>query len=78
MSRDDLARVDGVVTSVLGGGQYGIDLDNGQKITAKRSGRLKKFHIKVMPGDPVVVAVSPYDVTHGLIMTRKRITPDSP
>ena len=73
MSRDDLARLDGVVTGVLGGGHYGIDLDNGQKITAKRSGRLRKFHIKVMPGDPVVVALSPYDVTHGLIMTRKRV-----
>ena len=73
MSRDDLARVDGVVTGVLGGGQYGIDLDNGQKITAKRSGRLKKFHIKVMPGDGVVVGISPYDVSHGLIMTRKRV-----
>lgn len=75
MSRDDLARVDGVVTGVLGGGQYAIDLDNGQKITAGRSGRLKKFHIKVMPGDPVVVGVSPYDTSHGLIMTRKRVAP---
>jgi len=73
LSRDDLARVDGVVMGVLGGGQYSVDLTNGAKITARRSGRLRKFHIKVMPGDPVTVGISPYDVSHGLIMTRKKI-----
>ena len=73
MSRDDLARVDGVVMGVLGGGQYSIDLANGAQITAKRSGRLRKFHIKVMPGDGVTVGISPYDVSHGLIMTRKKV-----
>jgi translation initiation factor IF-1 len=73
LSRDDLARVDGVVVGVLGGGQYSVDLTNGVQITARRSGRLRKFHIKVMPGDPVTVGISPYDVSHGLIMTRRRL-----
>jgi translation initiation factor IF-1 len=71
LSRDDLVRVDGVVMGILGGGNYSIDLHNGASIIARRSGRLRKFHIKVMPGDTVTVGVSPYDVSHGLILTRR-------
>ena len=73
MGRDDLARVDGVVTAVLGGGNYSIDLENGHQITARLSGRLRKFHIKVIPGDPVTVGLSPYALSHGLIMTLRRV-----
>ncbi|HZR80034.1 MAG TPA: translation initiation factor IF-1 [Candidatus Binatia bacterium] len=71
MSRDDLVRVDGVVTGLLGGGSYSVDLLNGNRIVARRSGRLRKFHIRIMPGDSVTVGVSPYDVSHGLIVTRR-------
>jgi translation initiation factor IF-1 len=71
VSRDDLVRIDGVVSGVLGGGSYSVDLLNGERITAQRSGRLRRFHIKVMPGDRVTVGVSPYDVSHGLIITRR-------
>ena len=38
--------------------------------TAKISGRMRRYHIKVIPGDRVTVAVSPYDPTHGLIVYR--------
>jgi translation initiation factor IF-1 len=72
VSKDDLARVDGVITAVLGGGNYAVDLTNGARIIARRSGRMRKFFIKVMAGDPVTVGISPYDVSHGLIMTRRR------
>jgi len=71
VSRDDLVRVDGVVTGLLGGGSYSVDLLNGNRIVARRSGRLRKFHIRIMPGDSVTVGVSPYDVSHGLIVTRR-------
>jgi translation initiation factor IF-1 len=73
MSRDDLARVDGIVMAALGGGNYSIDLTNGVRITASRSGRLRRAHIKVLPGDPVTVGISPYDTAHGLIMARRRL-----
>jgi translation initiation factor IF-1 len=73
MSRDDLARIDGLVKAVLGGGNYAVDLDNGSRIIARRSGKLRKHFIKVMAGDPVTVGVSTYDVSHGLILTRRRV-----
>jgi len=75
MSRDDLAKIDGVVTDVLAGGNFQVQLSNGQTIAAKLSGRLRKFHIKVIQGDRVTVGISPYDLTHGLIMTREKLEP---
>jgi translation initiation factor IF-1 len=78
MSRDDLAKIDGVVTDVLAGGNFTVQLSNGQTIAAKLSGRLRKFHIKVIQGDRVTVGISPYDLSHGLIMTREKLEPRSP
>lgn len=78
MSRDDLAKFDGVVTDVLAGGNFSVRLDNGQNIMAKLSGRLRKFHIKVIQGDRITVGLSPYDVSHGLILTREKLAPRNP
>jgi len=44
--------------------------DKGREFIARISGRLRRFHIKVIPGDHVTIAVSPYDPTHGLIVHR--------
>lgn len=73
MSRTDLVRVAGVVTDVLGGGSYSIKLVQGGTVQAKLSGRMRKFHIRVIPGDRVTVGLSPYDPTHGLILERERL-----
>jgi translation initiation factor IF-1 len=75
MSRDDLTRIEGVVTDVLAGGNFSVLLVNGHTIGAKLSGRLRKFHIKVIQGDRVTVGISPYDVSHGLIMSREKLPP---
>lgn len=72
MSRDDLAQIDGKVTDVLAGGNFTVQLDGGQTITAKLSGRMRKFHIRVIMGDRVTVGVSPYDPSHGLILHRHK------
>jgi len=72
LARDDLSQVDGVVTDVLAGGNFSVRLAAGQVITAKLSGRLRKFHIRVILGDRVTVGVSPYDPTHGLILQRQK------
>lgn len=71
MAREDLITADGKVTDVTGG-SYHIALDNGQMVSARLSGRMKKFKIRVLVGDRVTVAVSPYDLTHGLITHRLR------
>lgn len=70
MSRDDLARIDGVVAEVLAAGNFSVELENGRSISARICGRLRRQHIKVIQGDRVVVGVSPYDVSHGLIVSR--------
>ncbi len=65
--------MEGVVTDVQAGGSFVVELDSGQVITARLSGRLRKFHIRVIHGDRVTVGVSPYDLSHGLIIHRQKI-----
>ena len=59
------------VQKILGGGKYSIMLDNERTITAQLSGRMRRFRIRVIPGDRVQVGVSPYDPTHGFITYRE-------
>ena len=73
MSKDDLVRFEGKVFDLTGGGNYQIKLENGLMITARLSGKMKKFKIKVLVGDNVTVGVSPYDPTHGLITHRQKL-----
>ena len=70
MSRDDLIKLDGVVTKGLGPGIMEIHCDKDITVKGRLSGRMKKFRIKVMVGDRVEVSVSPYDPSHGLITFR--------
>jgi len=70
MSKDDLLQIPGRVTELMAGGHLRIAGDNGRQFVARISGRLRRFHIKVIPGDHVTIAVSPYDPTHGLIVHR--------
>lgn len=70
MARDDLIKLEGRITQALGGGHMEVETSDGVKIRAMLSGRLKRFKIRVLVGDRVEVAVSPYDPTHGLITYR--------
>jgi translation initiation factor IF-1 len=70
VSREDLIQIEGTVREVMAGGQFRVESEKGQTFFAKISGRMRRFHIKVIPGDRVTVAVSPYDPTHGLIVYR--------
>ncbi len=71
MSKKDLVQVSGEVTRILGGGRYQIKLDNEHVITAQLSGRMRRFHIRVITGDRVQCGVSPYDTSHGFITYRE-------
>lgn len=73
MAKEDLVSLDGKITSVTGGGVYGILLDNGLNITGKLCGKMKRFSIKVVIGDRVIVGISPYDPSHGLILLRHKV-----
>jgi translation initiation factor IF-1 len=70
LARDDLIQATGSVDKILGGGRYQITLENGQMVTAQLSGRMRRFRIRVIPGDRVTVGLSPYDPTHGFITFR--------
>jgi translation initiation factor IF-1 len=72
LSKDDLIRFEGKVSDMTGGGNYTVVLDNGVTITARLSGKMKKFRIRVLVGDRVSIGVSPYDPTHGLITHRQK------
>ena len=72
MAKDDLIDVQGTVTAVHSGGLYRVQSDPGHEILAQLSGRMRRFRIKVVPGDRVRVGVSPYDPTRGLITFRER------
>lgn len=73
MSKDDLIQLEGKVADMTGGGNYVVQLDNGVTVSARLSGKMKKFKIKVLVGDRVTVGVSPYDPTHGLITHRQKV-----
>ena len=72
MSKDDLIDVQGTVTAVHSGGLYRVQCDSGQEVLAQLSGRMRRFRIKVVPGDRVTVGVSPYDPIRGIITFRVR------
>jgi translation initiation factor IF-1 len=71
VAKKDLVQVTGEVNKVLGGGRFQVRLDNDHVITAQLSGRMRRFRIRVIPGDRVQVGVSPYDPTHGFITYRE-------
>ncbi len=75
LARDDLIQATGSVDKILGGGRYQITLENGQQVTAQLSGRMRRFRIRVIPGDRVTVGLSPYDPTHGFITFRLKDGP---
>jgi translation initiation factor IF-1 len=72
VSRDDNIQIEGVVEEIRAGGQVAIRTDLGPVIVAKLSGRMRRYHIRVVPGDRVTVAVSPYDPSKGLIVYRAK------
>jgi translation initiation factor IF-1 len=72
MSKDDLIRLEGKVADLSGGGNYVVLLDNGLTVSARLSGKMKKFRIRVLVGDRVTVGLSPYDPSHGLITHRQK------
>lgn len=69
--KEDLIIIEGVVYEVLPDFNFRVELNNGHKILAKGSGKLKKFRIKILQGDKVVVELSKYDLARGRIVERK-------
>ena len=60
----------GTVTDCLPGTQFNVELDNGHKVLAYLSGKMRRYYIRVLLGDRVLVELSPYDLTRGRITYR--------
>lgn len=72
MAKDkDLIEFDGRIVDVLPGQQFRVELENGHILTAYTGGKMKKFKIRLVLQDEVVVEVSPYDLNKGRIIYRK-------
>jgi translation initiation factor IF-1 len=70
MAKEELIEMNGLVSEVLPEMRFRIDLDNGHKMIAYTSGRMKKNHIRILAGDRVTLELSPYDLTKGRIVFR--------
>jgi len=72
MSKEEAIEVEETVVETLPNAMFRVELDNGHRILAYISGKMRKYFIKIVPGDKVTVEVSPYDLTRGRITYRAR------
>ena len=72
MSKDDAIEVEGTVLEPLPNAMFRVQLDNGHKVLAHVSGKMRMHFIRILPGDRVKVALSPYDLTRGRITYRAK------
>ncbi|MEM7180099.1 MAG: translation initiation factor IF-1 [Spirochaetota bacterium] len=72
MAKEEAIVVDGVVVEPLPNAMFRVELENGHKILAHISGKMRMHYIRILPGDKVTVELSPYDLTKGRITYRKK------
>ncbi len=68
--KDDAILLEGKTVEALKGGHFRIELDNGHEVLGHLSGKMRKHHIRILPGDRVQVEVSAYDLSRGRITYR--------
>ncbi|MBQ2890224.1 MAG: translation initiation factor IF-1 [Clostridia bacterium] len=72
MAKEDVLEVEGKVLEALPNAMFQVELENGHKILAHISGKLRMHYIRILPGDTVTVEISPYDLTKGRITWRAK------
>lgn len=72
MSKEDIIEVQGKVKEALPNTQFIVELENGHKVLAHISGKLRMNYIRILPGDTVTLEMSPYDLTRGRITWRNK------
>ena len=70
MAKEEAIKIDGVIKETLPNATFIVELDNGHEVLAHISGKMRMHYIKILPGDKVKVAMSPYDLTQGRITLR--------
>ncbi len=72
MPKEEPIQVEGTVTETLPNAMFRVDLDSGHKVLAHVSGKMRMHFIKILPGDRVLIELSPYDLTRGRIIYRSK------
>jgi translation initiation factor IF-1 len=72
MGKEDVIEIEGKVVETLPNAMFRVELDNGHRILAHISGKMRMHYIKILPGDKVTVEMSPYDLNRGRIVYRAK------
>ena len=72
MSKSDVIEITGTVLEKLPNAMFQVELENGHKVLAHISGKLRMNYIKILPGDKVSMELSPYDLSKGRIIWRDK------
>jgi translation initiation factor IF-1 len=72
LSKEEAIEVEGSVVEPLPNAMFKVKLDNGHVVLAHISGKMRKYYIRILPGDRVTVELSPYDLSRGRITYRAK------
>ncbi|MBX3471794.1 MAG: translation initiation factor IF-1 [Planctomycetes bacterium] len=72
MAKEEPITLEAIVREALPNATFRVELENGHSVLARVSGKMRKFFIRILPGDKVLVELSPYDLTKGRIIFRER------
>jgi translation initiation factor IF-1 len=70
MPKEDVIQVEGTVVEPLPNAMFRVEIENGHRVLAHISGKMRKHFIRILPGDKVAVELSPYDLSRGRITYR--------
>ena len=70
MPKEEAIKIDGSILETLPNATFQVELENGHKVLAHISGKMRMHFIKILPGDKVTVELSPYDLSRGRIIYR--------
>ncbi len=70
MPKEDAIEVEAVVSETLPNAMFRVELENKHQVLAHISGKMRKHFIRILPGDRVLVELSPYDLNRGRIIYR--------
>ncbi|HEY4695281.1 MAG TPA: translation initiation factor IF-1 [Candidatus Hydromicrobium sp.] len=70
--KEDIIEAEGTILEALPNAMFRVELDNGHRVLAHISGKMRMHYIKILPGDKVKVEISPYDLSKGRIIFRKK------
>jgi translation initiation factor IF-1 len=72
MAKEEAIQVEGTIIEPLPNAMFRVELENGHRILAHISGKMRMHFIKILPGDKVTVELSPYDLTRGRVVFRSK------